>query len=153
MAMSAFADHESGALPIYPRDMPDSCVAGSMQIRVTVKGATHKGLVKIELYDDEDTSDFLEKKGRLRRIRVPGSDSPISFCINVDREGQYALAGYHDLDADRRLDKKWLKPSEPLGLSSSNFTGKKRPKFEDAAFDVGPLGADIDFNLVDLKKD
>lgn len=152
ISSAAYAHHETDSLPIYPHEVPDECTPQS--IRVTITGATHVGLVKLELYDDLDTDDFLKKKGRLRRIRVPASDQPIALCINVDRLGQYALAGYHDIDADRKIDKKWnFKPKEPIGLSNPDYRSKKIPKFEDGAFDVGPDGADIIFNLVDPKRD
>lgn len=154
-APAAYAHHESGELPIYERDLPDTCVPGAQQIRVTIIGATHKGLVKLELYSDASPDDFLEKDGRLRRIRVPARDEPISVCINVDAPGRFAVAGYHDLDADRRLDKKWnFKPKEPYGLSNNpKFKVRKKPSFDVAAFDVSASGADIDFILVDLTKD
>jgi len=91
ISSSAHAHHETNSLPIYPHEVPDEC--NPQSIRVTIKGATHVGLVKLELYDDLDTDDFLKKKGRLRRIRVPASDDPISLCINVDRLGRYGIAG------------------------------------------------------------
>ncbi len=155
MSFEASAHHETGELPIYERDLPDQCIPGAQQIRVTIKDATHVGMVKLELYSDAKPKDFLEKDGRLRRIRVPAQDEPISLCINVDKPGRYAIAGYHDLDADRRLDKKWnFKPKEPYGLSNNpKFKTARKPDFDEAAFDVGPAGADIDFILVDLSKD
>ena len=155
VSTSAFAHHDSGELPIFPRDLPDTCVPGAMQIRVTIKDATHEGMVKLELYSEAQPKDFLEKDGRLRRIRVPAQDEPILVCINVDKPGRFAVAGYHDLDADRRLDKKWnFKPKEPYGLSNNpKFKTKRKPKFEEAAFEVTNFGADIDFILVDLNKD
>ena len=61
---------------------------------------------------------------------------------------------YHDLDADRKLDKRWdFTPDEPYGLSNNPEIKKRRiPKFEEAQFEVGPAGADIVINLVDLRK-
>ncbi len=150
---TAQAHHESGELPIYERDLPDECQPGS--IRVTIIGGTHQGMVKLELYSEANPDDFLEKDGRLRRIRVPAQEEPIPVCINVETTGRYAIAGYHDLDADRRLDKKWnFKPKEPYGLSNNpKFKTAKKPKFDQAAFEVTETGADVDFILVDLSKD
>jgi len=108
--------------------------------------------MKLELYAEEDG--FLEKKGRLRRVRVEALDGPQLICINVPSAGEYAIAGYHDLDGNRKLKKKWdFTPKEPYGLSNNPVIKKRRfPKFRESAFDVPETGADITINLVDLTK-
>jgi uncharacterized protein (DUF2141 family) len=148
---TALAHHDSDTLELYPRDASDPCVENSLQIRVNVIGVTHMGIMKLELYNSN--KGFLKKKGRLRPIRVAAEDGPQKICINVPKPGRYAVAGYHDLDANRKVKKSWdFTPKEPYGLSNNpEFKKKRRPKFEEAAFDVGPQGADIDFILVDLQ--
>lgn len=148
----AFAHHASETLELYPDDASDNCVLGSLQIRVTVNHVTHQGLMKLELYAEEDG--FLEKKGRLRRVRVEALDGPQLICINVPAAGIYAIAGYHDLDGNRKLKKKWdFTPKEPYGLSNNPVIKKRRiPKFNESAFEVPQSGTDITINLVDLGK-
>lgn len=148
-ASAAFAHHDTGELELYPRDKSDACVPDSLQIRVKVLGVSHQGIMKLELYASD--KNFLEKKGRLRKIRVPAQDAPQMICINVSEPGIYAVAGYHDQDGDRKLDKKLFKPKEPVGMSNNPpNTGELRmPKFEEAAFRVGELGTDIELILVD----
>jgi len=148
----AFAHHETQTLELYPKDASDPCIADSLQIRVTVNHITRVGLMKLELYAEEDG--FLEKKGRLRRVRVEALDGPQLICINVPSAGEYAIAGYHDLDGDRKLKKKWdFTPKEPYGLSNNPVIKKRRfPKFSESVFDVPETGTDITINLVDLGK-
>jgi len=146
---SAFADDESyppvhPTLELYPHDASDDCEADSLQIRVRAQNITPKGILKLEIYNSEDG--FLFKKGRLRKVRVEAKQSPMLVCLNVSKPGRYAIAGYHDLDGNRKLKKKWdFTPKEPYGLSNNPvYRSRRLPKFEEAAFTVGETGADIE---------
>ena len=136
-------------LPLYDRDKADTCVPGALQIRVTVHNVFPKGIVKLELFGEKD---FLKKKGKLRRIRVPAGDGSQQICINLPTPGEYAVVGYHDIDADRRLKKAWnYKPKEPYGLSNNpKMKSLSLPKWSQTKFGVPMEGVDIDINLVDL---
>ena len=150
-APSVWAHHDSDSLPLVETDKADVCAPGTQQIRVTVKGAQHQGLVKVELYKPEDK--FL--KDETRKVRVPAHNEPFQVCINLDAPGTYAIAGYNDLDADRKLDKTWkFRPKEPFGVVNQHrLKKKKRPKFEQISFEVGATGVDVDLILVDPKAD
>ncbi len=160
---SAFADEEvekeplsqigiETGLELYDRDKADTCVPGALQIRVNVHNVTPVGILKLELFGEEN---FMKKKGKLRRIRVPAAESPQKVCINLPYPGSYAVVSYHDKDGDRRLDKKWnFKPKEPYGLSNNpEIKSLRLPKYSETGFDVPMEGVDIDINLVDLRKD
>lgn len=138
-------------LELYDRDVADACVAGGLQIRTTLIGATKKGLIKVELFGEKD---FMKKSGKLRRIRVPAEDEPVMVCMNVPAPGQYAVSSYHDKDGDRKFDKRWdFKPKEPFGLSRNPVIKKVRlPKWSETNFEVPMTGADITIYLVDPKK-
>ena len=145
-----WAHHDSGELETYPRDAADTCLAGFLQIRVTVKNVTHEGLVKLDVYDNEDT--FLEKGKQFRKVRVPAEDGEQTICINVDEPGQYVVGGYHDEDGDRKLDKKFgVVPKEPVGMSNNiKMKALRFPKWEEGVIDVPINGIDIDINFVDV---
>ena len=136
-------------LELYPKDRADTCVSGALQIRVTVLGVKKEGILKLELFGEED---FLKKKGKLRRIRVPAEDAPQRVCINLPHPGEYAVVGYHDEDGDRRLKKAWnFKPKEPYGLSNNpDIKSLRLPKFSETKFFVPMEGVEIDIQLVDL---
>ena len=97
----------------------------------------------------------MRKSGKLRIIRVPAEDEPMRVCINVYGPGEYAVVGYHDIDGDRKLDKKWnFTPKEPYGLSNNpKIESLRLPKWEETKFYVPENGIDITMNLVDLTKD
>ncbi len=140
-------------LELYPDDFSDECDENALQVRVSIYGVRAQGIMKLELYNSDDG--FLRKKGRMRSIRDAATREPQIMCINLPEPGTYAIAGYHDLDGDRKLDQKWdFTPKEPYGLSNNPVIEKRRlPKFEEAAFDVGLQGHNIDFILVDLQAD
>ena len=138
-------------LELYADDATHPCVAGAQQIRMTINGVTHEGILKFEVYHGDD--DFLKGKGRLHSLRIPAENAPQVACINVPEPGAYAVASYHDRDGNRKLKKKWnFTPREPYALSNNPDIAELRvPKFSEAAFDVSAAGADITLNLIDLK--
>lgn len=136
-------------LTLYDKDKDDTCVPGALQIRVTVHNVSEGGILKLELFGEND---FLKKEGKLRRIRVPAANGPQKVCINLPTPGEYAVVGYHDKNGDRRLKKAWnFKPKEPYGLSNNpKIKSLRLPKFSETGFSVPMEGADIDIHLVDL---
>lgn len=140
---------QARGLELYDRDAADPCRAERTQVRVVVNGVSAKGILKLELFGEKD---FMKRSGKLRRIRVPADDQPMLVCIDVPQPGDYAVVGYHDIDGDRRLDKKWnFKPKEPYGLSNNpKIESLRLPKWEETRFPVPVGGRDIVINLVDL---
>ena len=138
-------------LELYESDKSDYCVEDGLQIRVTVNNVTKEGILKLELFGEDN---FLRKSGKLRRIRVPAEEGSQKLCINVPTPGSYAVVGYHDKDGDRRLKKAWnFKPLEPYGLSGNpEIKALRLPKYSETSFDVPLKGTDIVINLVDLSK-
>ncbi len=137
-------------LTLYDRDKSDYCVEDGLQIRVTVTGVTREGILKLELFGEEN---FMRSKGKLRRIRVPAEEGSQRLCINLPLPGSYAVVGYHDRDGDRKLKKAWnFRPLEPYGLSNNpEIKSLRLPKYSETSFDVPMTGTDITINLVDLK--
>ena len=139
-------------LELYAHDASDVCDATTLQIRVTAQNIYPKGILKLEIYASEDG--FLFKKGRLKKVRVEAKQSPMQICMNVKKPGTYAVAGYHDLDGNRKLKKKWdFSPKEPYGLSNNPaYKSLRMPKFSEAAFQVGETGADIEISFAPIGK-
>ncbi|MBX3628983.1 MAG: DUF2141 domain-containing protein [Nitrosomonas sp.] len=133
-------------MDIRPYEAADLCSSNIPQVRVTVKGVNNGGILSVELYHDPEN--FLNKKGRTKRIRIPATEEQHVVCFNLDKQGIYAVATYHDVDGNRKLNKKWnMRPAEPFGLSNNPKLRLGFPKFDDAAFTTGELGADIVINL------
>jgi len=146
----SYGHHETDSLPLTAIDAADQCQDGVTQIKVNVSGASHEGIAKIELYKPEDN--WL--KDETRKVRVPAEGGVFTVCLTVE-PGTYAIAGYHDQNANRKLDKKFpFKPKEPFGVvNQDRLTKKKRPKFKQVSFVVGEGGSVVDLILVDPKDD
>lgn len=136
-------------LELYDRDAADRCILGYHQVRVTVNNVSKEGILKLELFGEQN---FMKRSGKLRRIRVPADDGPMRVCFHVPGPGEYAVVGYHDIDGDRKFDKKWnFTPKEPYGLSNNpEIKSLRLPKWEETRFEVPSDGRDIVINLVDL---
>lgn len=144
--VAAFAAHAQ-ALDIRPDEASAVCGARAPQIEVTVSGVTNKGILTVELYRPS-ARDFLRKASRIDRIRVAAQQGVQTVCFDIETPGTYALAAYHDINADRKLNRKWnLMPAESFAMSNNKPLRYEVPKFEDAAFDVGENGATIRLEL------
>jgi len=135
-------------LELYDFDVADRCILGYHQVRITVTNVHREGILNLELFGEND---FMRSSGKLRRIRVPAEDAPMKVCIHVPGAGEYAVVGYHDIDGDRKLDKKWnFRPKEPFGLSTNPVIESLRlPRWDETRFTVPHNGVDITINLVD----
>ncbi len=133
-------------LDIRPYEAADKCEADIAQIRVTVNNVGSGGILSVELYHDPDN--FLNKKGRTRRIRIPATGEQARVCFNIEQQGTFAVAAYHDINGNRKLEKQWnMMPKEPFGLSKNPKLKFGFPKFGNSAFTTDSLGADIIINL------
>lgn len=147
---NAASESPSGQMPPYQGDLfikdyesPDYCEKDAMQVRVVVDGVSPKGILTVEIYGNDEKL-FLEREGRVRRVRVPAEDSPQTVCMTVDQEGPLAVAVYHDENANRKVDKKLLGiPKEAIGLSMNPELKLARPKFEETAVKLGMSGVDL----------
>ena len=137
---------EARVLDIRPGEAAAVCGAQSLQVKVTVTNTRAQGILAVELYE-ENEPDFLTSRARLHRIRVPAEENQQTVCFDVPSPGLYAVATYHDLDADRRLDRRLFLPAEPFGLSNNPRLRLRKPRFEEAAFTVGEEGASISIAL------
>ena len=134
---------------IQEKDRPDRCDPSRTQIHLIVSGIkSADGMVTAELYRN-DQKGFLNKKGRLRRVRAPARVGSATFCVNVE-PGVYAAVAYHDQDGDRDLDKKWNQmPKEPFGLSNDPELKFGFPDITDSLFAIGEAGGMVTIALVE----
>jgi uncharacterized protein (DUF2141 family) len=77
-----------------------SCQAGSSRpaVLVNVEGFKAKsGRVRVQIYD---SSNFLVKGKRVRRIDLPVTSASMPICVALPGAGTYAVAVRHDVDGD-----------------------------------------------------
>jgi uncharacterized protein (DUF2141 family) len=126
-----------------------ACDTRPFSMQITVVGVRDSsGTITVDVHDD-DPAKFLKSGGKLARIRVPAVEGETHLCIAVPKAGVYALALYHDRNANTKLDKNWIGlPSEPFGLSNNPPRRLAMPKHRDSAFEVNgprtPVVVDLD---------
>ena len=110
-----------------------ACAAGKPSVQVHVSGfKSASGTVKIALYDE---GGYLEKGGKLRKVKVPvTSSSPLDVCIAVPKPGVYAVAVHHDLNGNGDRD-----ASDGGGFSNNPRLSitNLRPSFRKTSIEVG----------------
>ncbi len=125
-----------------------SCKGGAHEVRVTVKNVRESvGLMVADLYRNDEEG-FLNRGGRVQQVRFAARAPMTQFCFQAPEPGPYAIALYHDENANRTLDKKAFgMPAEPYGVSNDPPTRFGPPKLKDSLFEVADDGANIDINL------
>ncbi|KRB49422.1 MAG: DUF2141 domain-containing protein [Pseudomonadota bacterium] len=120
----------------------DECAGKPSDNRLTVSVTgvrPAQGEVAITLYPD-DAKRFLAPKGKLLRQRVPAKSPTTSTCFYLPAAGVYAIAVYHDVNADHDFNRSLVgMPTEGYGFSNDAPTKISLPAFSTVRFRV-PAG-------------
>ncbi len=104
-------------------------------------------LIAVTVYTD-DRRKFLARRGSLYVGRVPARQGRTRVCIHVPSPGTYALAVYHDADADRSFDRTGLGlPDEGFGFSNNPPTFFGLPNFDRVRIKVARTGLSTTIRL------
>ncbi|MDP1027542.1 DUF2141 domain-containing protein [Sphingomonas sp. KR1UV-12] len=117
-------------------------VAGNGAVKLTVQATdlrNGKGEVAFTVYPD-DKPRFLAKGRKLYRTRVPARLPVTSSCFWL-KPGHYAIAQYHDENADHKFNRTLWMPKEGFGFSNDAPTSVGLPSFESVRFPVPAAGA------------
>jgi uncharacterized protein (DUF2141 family) len=92
----------------------------AVRLFVSVEGVrASQGLIAVTLYAD-DSRRFLARRGSLYVSRVPAGAGTTRVCIHLPGPGTYALAVYHDADANRGFNRNFVGlPAEGYGFSNN----------------------------------
>ena len=125
-----------------------SCTGEPNEIRIVVNGVKESiGLISVDLYS-ADNEKFLRGRHKIGRARAAAKSPRTNLCITAPESGDFAIAIYHDENANKTLDKGAFGiPSEPWGISRNPKIRFSRPHVDQALFPVPSTGADILINL------
>jgi uncharacterized protein (DUF2141 family) len=122
---------------------PPGCTGtpSSTWINVVAEGLRNgNGLLAITLYEDKPTK-FLAHHGSLYVGRVQAVQGTTRACIFVPRPGIYALALYHDENANRSFDRTGIGfPAEGYGFSNNPATLAGLPSFRSVRLNIPRTG-------------
>lgn len=126
-----------------PASPPPGCTgpASSTWLNVIVENVRNSnGLVAVTLYADNSRK-FLIKHGSLYVGRADAHAGTTRTCIFVPQPGIYALALYHDENADRKFDRTTIGlPAEGYGFSNNPSTLAGLPSFRSVRLAVPRAG-------------
>lgn len=105
------------------------------RLEVEVEGIQPaRGEVAVTVYPD-DARRFLASRGKLARQRLPVRGSTVSACFWLPARGHYAVAVYHDVNANHDFDRNLLGlPAEGFGFSNDAPTKVGLPPFSAVRF-------------------
>jgi uncharacterized protein (DUF2141 family) len=111
---------------------------GPNRLTVQISGVQPvRGEVAVTVYPD-DARRFLARRGKLYRERVKAQAPVTSACFHLD-PGVYAIAVYHDVNADRDFNRTAIgMPAEGFGFSNDAPTRFGLPSFDSVRFRVRP---------------
>ncbi len=137
---AAFAPLAAGAQDPVP---PPGCSGppSATWLNLTVNGLhSSDGQLAITLYADKPNK-FLAKHGSLYVGRVAAGANSMRSCIFVPKTGVYALALYHDANANQKFDRTGIGlPAEGYGFSNNPSTFAGLPSFRSVRINVPRTG-------------
>ena len=81
-----------------------SCTGAANEVRVTVEDVRESiGLMVADLYRN-DPEGCLKRDGRVQQVRFAAKAPQTQFCFHAPSPGRYAIALYHDQNANKALD-------------------------------------------------
>jgi uncharacterized protein (DUF2141 family) len=111
-------------------------LTGQYRLEVEVQGVrSSEGLVQVALYREE--SSFLKFDRVFRNANAPAEEGVTKVVFTDLPAGQYAIAIFHDENANDELDTNWLGiPREPLGFSRARMKTFGPPSFRDCVINL-----------------
>lgn len=106
-----------------------------------------KGKVYVAVYNAE--SGFLnEDKALLREVFSVEKSGSLNVHLKIDKEGRYAVAAFHDLNGNGKLDKNMMGvPTEPYAFSNNARPKLRAPHWSEANFAWKPGAGAVSLKL------
>ena len=125
-----------------------SCTGEPNEVRIVITNVKKSvGLITAELYRN-DPAGFLLNEGREARVRFAAKSPVTQFCLHAPSSTAFALAVYHDKNANLRIDKGAFGiPVEPYGVYNNPAMRFAAPPVEEALFPVAGDGATVEIKL------
>lgn len=141
-----------GGIACTTRTAPDSIapappVTGTARLTIKLVGLeSDEGDVAVALYDS--AGDFDTRSGAAAKGRIRPREGVATWTVEELEPGIYAVAAYHDVNGNGRLDRSTLGlPSEPYGFSNDARGAFGPPRFSKAAIRVGAGHLTVEITL------
>ncbi|MEO1241411.1 MAG: DUF2141 domain-containing protein [Pseudomonadota bacterium] len=126
-----------------------SCTGAENEIRIIVRDVEESvGLITADLYPNNNEAFLRGGEGRVKKVKYAARAPMTRFCMTTPESGDFAMAVYHDRNANGRFDKTGLGlPNEPWGISNNPRVRFAAPHVSRALFQVTNAGATVDIKL------
>lgn len=132
-------------LSLLTADINPNRSAAKVKLTVEVQNVrVQKGAVYFALF--KSTDEFPSgKASEGKKVNATGNQVQTTFSVEP---GSYAIAIFHDENANGQMDKKMFGiPKEPYGFSNNFRPKMSAPKFKDCEFTVGSAAKTISIKL------
>ena len=135
------------AAPVLAHAVECEGVPSDTKLSIVVEGVqSSKGLMTASLYPNDKTQ-FLQKGGALKVWRAPAETPVTEMCIWLKAPGTYAVAVYHDANANHKLDIGMLGPTEDYGYRRNPHIFFSKPSLGSVRFAVPAGGMTVHVRL------
>ncbi len=105
--------------------------------------SSEKGKINVAVYDSDET--FLKFDKVVKTGSAEAHEGVVSLKIENMPAGEYALAVFHDENANNKLDTNWLGiPKEKVAFSKAKMHTFGPPKYKECVFSVN---SDYEINI------
>jgi len=113
-----------------------ACIWSQNRLEVHVAGVeSSAGVIQVALFNSD--SGFLKSDGAYRLSSVKAQTGTTRVVMENLPAGPYALAVFHDLNSNEKLDTNWIGiPKEPMGFSNSRVKAFGPPGFEECRLEL-----------------
>ena len=115
-------------------------------VNVQVTGLSPTGTLRIGLFDS--ATGFPKTENTCQSFDVPVDANTATLKLPPIAFGTYAIAVFHDINGNGKLDKSGFGiPTEPYGFSKNARGSFGPPSFQSAAFEVSDAAVDLDIRV------
>jgi len=138
----------AGLLGLFWAIGPAAAACDAPAVEVNVNGVrSNTGLVAALIYDDNPDT-FLKNGKKLHRVREPARKGHTKVCLPSPAPGVYAVAVFHDENANKKLDQGFLGiPQEGYGFSNNPGFRFGLPDMNEILFEINGGKTEISVDL------
>lgn len=111
-------------------------MAQTAELTINISGIKEqKGSIQLGLYDNDEN--FPKENLEFITVRFDADSAMVTYVIPDLPHGDYAIAFYHDINDNGKINKNWLGiPTEPYGFSNNVRVRFSAPSFEKTKFSL-----------------
>ena len=130
-----------------PEAADDAPKSEAIEVQLVIHGvSSHQGMLRLAVFDRGD--DFPEHAQAMQRCSVSPEDCARPVSLTLPTTGDYAIAVYHDIDANHELNRATLGyPTEPYGFSAGARSTFGPPQFAAAVVSIEESGETLDVSI------